>query len=138
MPPATHPALPCAGVTAWNAVVEQGQIRAGDRILIQGTGGVALFALQFAKMHGAETIVTSSSEQKLERVRELGPMVTRNNRLQGITVGDRDMFCNMVQAMALHQTRPVIHDTGFAFDEIGAALGSMSKGRNFGKLVCEL
>jgi NADPH:quinone reductase-like Zn-dependent oxidoreductase len=196
--------LPLAAVTAWNAIVEQGRVRADDRILIQGTGGVALFALQFAKMHGAEAIVISSSDRKLERVRHLGadhtinyrsnpdwentvrditngegvdnivdvggagtlgkslacvapsgtisvigilggiageinlgPMVTRNIRLQGITVGSRDMFRNMVQAMELHQTRPVIHDTSFAFDEVGAALATLPEGLHFGKLVCE-
>jgi NADPH:quinone reductase-like Zn-dependent oxidoreductase len=64
--------LPCAAVTAWNALVTQGQIKAGDTVLIQGTGGVSLFALQFAKLHGARVIATSSSDAKLERVRQLG------------------------------------------------------------------
>jgi len=64
--------LPCAGVTAWNALVTQGRIKAGDNVLIQGTGGVSLFALQFAKMHGARVIATSSSDAKLARVRALG------------------------------------------------------------------
>ncbi len=197
--------LPCAAVTAWNAIVEQGHIRADDRILIQGTGSVALFALQFANMHGAQTIITSSSDEKLERAQSLGadhminykvnpdwqktvrditngdgvdnivevggagtlakslscvapggtvsvigildgisgeinlgPLVTRNIRMQGITVGGADMFRNMVRAMELHQTRPVIHDNGFAFEEVGAALAALPKGRHFGKVVCEL
>ncbi len=64
--------LPCAALTAWNALVTQGQVKAGDSVLIQGTGGVSLFALQFAKMHGARVIATSSSDAKLERVRSLG------------------------------------------------------------------
>ncbi len=197
--------LPCAAVTAWNAIVEQGQIRANNRILIQGTGGVALFALQFAKMHGAQTIVISSSDEKLERVSKLGadytinyrsnpdwqrpvrditngngvdniievggtgtlakslscvapggtvsiigildgisgeinlgPMVTRNIRMQGITVGGADMFANMVRAMEFNQTRPFIDDNGFAFEEVGAALAALPEGRHFGKIVCEI
>jgi NADPH:quinone reductase-like Zn-dependent oxidoreductase len=65
-------ALPCAGVTAWNAVVAQGRVKAGDVVLVQGTGGVSLFALLFAKMHGARVIATSSSDAKLERVRAMG------------------------------------------------------------------
>lgn len=64
--------LPCAAVTAWNAIAEQGRVRASDTVLLQGTGGVSLFALQFARMHGAQVIVTSSSDEKLERVRALG------------------------------------------------------------------
>ncbi len=65
-------ALPCAAVTAWNAVVETAATRAGDTVLILGTGGVSLFALQFAKLAGARVIVTSSSDEKLARARALG------------------------------------------------------------------
>jgi NADPH:quinone reductase-like Zn-dependent oxidoreductase len=64
--------LPCAAVTAWNALVAAGGIKAGDSVLIQGTGGVSLFALQFARLLGARVIATSSSDAKLARVRELG------------------------------------------------------------------
>ena len=64
--------LPCAGLTAWNAVVGQGAVRPGERVLVLGTGGVALYALQFAKQAGAEVIVTSKSDEKLERARTLG------------------------------------------------------------------
>ena len=64
--------LPCAALTAWNAIVEQGRVEAGQRVLIQGTGGVSLFALIFAKMHGAETILISSSDEKLARAKPLG------------------------------------------------------------------
>ncbi len=64
--------LPCAAVTAWHALVSQGKLAAGDTILVQGTGGVSIFALQFARMHGARVIATSSSNDKLERVRSLG------------------------------------------------------------------
>lgn len=72
--------LPCAAVTAWNALVQLGNVTAGDTVLILGTGGVSIFALQFAKMHGARVIATSSSDSKLERVRKLGADETINYR----------------------------------------------------------
>ncbi len=64
--------LPCAALTAWSALVTQGQVRAGDTILVQGTGGVSIFALQIACLLGARVIVTSSSDAKLEIARKLG------------------------------------------------------------------
>jgi len=64
--------LPCAALTAWRALVTEGRVKAGDSVLVQGTGGVSLFALQFAKTLGARVIVTSSSDAKLERARALG------------------------------------------------------------------
>jgi NADPH:quinone reductase-like Zn-dependent oxidoreductase len=74
--------LPCAGLTAWNAVVEIGQIKAGETIAILGTGGVSCFALAFAKMHGAFTYLTSSSDEKLSRARVLGADALINYRSQ--------------------------------------------------------
>jgi len=65
-------ALPCAAVTAWHALVAEGGIRAGDTVLTQGTGGVSLFALQLARLHGARVIITSSSDAKLQRACQLG------------------------------------------------------------------
>ena len=70
--------LPCAAVTAWNAVVVSGAVKAGETVLVQGTGGVSLFALQFAKMNGAKVIATSSNDAKLARVRALGAAETIN------------------------------------------------------------
>ena len=70
--------LTCAGVTAWSALVTQGGIKAGDTTLVLGTGGVSLFALQIARLHGARVIVTSSSDAKLERARALGASETIN------------------------------------------------------------
>ena len=64
--------LPCAAVTAWNALVASGQLTAGDTVLVQGTGGVSMFALQFARMIGARVIATSSSDEKLARALALG------------------------------------------------------------------
>jgi NADPH:quinone reductase-like Zn-dependent oxidoreductase len=64
--------LPFAGLTAWSAVAEQARVRAGDVVVIQGTGGIPLFALQFAKLLGATVIVTSKNDEKLERANALG------------------------------------------------------------------
>jgi NADPH:quinone reductase-like Zn-dependent oxidoreductase len=192
--------LPCAAVTAWNALVPQGHVKAGDVVVVQGTGGVSLFALQFAKVHGAVVIATSSSDAKLERVKAmgadhlinykttpdwgrrvreltgglgadlvvevagtldpsvravrvngtlaligvlagasaplgLGPIVTQNIRLQGISTGPRDIFEDMVRAIELHHLVPAVHDTLFAFEEVGQALLDLPKGQHFGK-VC--
>lgn len=70
--------LSCAGLTAWRALVEDGNLRAGETVLALGTGGVSTFALQFAAMHGARTLVTSSSDEKLEAARGLGANETIN------------------------------------------------------------
>ncbi|MEO1045420.1 MAG: NAD(P)-dependent alcohol dehydrogenase [Pseudomonadota bacterium] len=64
--------LTCAGLTAWRALFVDNAIKPGDKVLVQGSGGVSVFALQFAKMAGAEVIATSSSDAKLERLGELG------------------------------------------------------------------
>jgi NADPH:quinone reductase-like Zn-dependent oxidoreductase len=64
--------LPIAALTAWSALIELGALRAGEMVVVQGTGGVALFGLQLAKLHGAEVIVTSSSDEKLARAKALG------------------------------------------------------------------
>lgn len=64
--------LTCAGLTAWRALVVEGQMKAGDTVLVQGSGGVSVFALQFAKAMGATVIATSSSDAKLERLKALG------------------------------------------------------------------
>jgi len=64
--------LPCAAVTAWNALMDSGGLKKGDTVLCQGTGGVSVFALQFAKAAGAKVLITSSSNEKLERAKQLG------------------------------------------------------------------
>lgn len=69
-----------AAATAWEALIERGGLRAGQSVLVQGTGGVAMFALQFACLHGARVIVTSSSDAKLAKCRELGADATVNYR----------------------------------------------------------
>jgi NADPH:quinone reductase-like Zn-dependent oxidoreductase len=70
--------LPCAALTAWHALVTSGSVKAGDVVLVQGTGGVSLFALQFAKASGARVVATSSSDAKLERAKQLGADVLIN------------------------------------------------------------
>lgn len=194
--------LPCAALTAWSAITNHAATRPGDRVLIQGTGGVALFALAFAKLHGAHVTVISSSDEKLERVRglgadmtinygatpewsrlakeiaadrggfdtivelggeatltqsiksiriggtialigvlsglsptlPLGAIVTRQVRLQGVTVGHRDGFDAMLAAMAQHQVRPVIGKV-FGFDDLKLALAETAKPTGLGKTV---
>lgn len=72
--------LPCAAVTAWHALIEHGRIKAGDRVLLLGTGGVSTFGLLVARACGAEVYMTSSSDDKLQRARELGAAQTFNYR----------------------------------------------------------
>ncbi|MGI9420786.1 MAG: zinc-dependent alcohol dehydrogenase family protein [Geminicoccaceae bacterium] len=195
-------ALPCAAVTAWNAIVETGDVGGGDTVLLQGTGGVSLFALQFAKMRGADVILISSSDEKLEVAKshgadhlinyriepdwqkqaraitdgrgvdhivdiggagtldksiaalrpsgmisligvlggavselQLGRVVTRHIRLQGITVGSRAMFQRMAEAMAQHGTRPVLDADRFTLPDLAQALDRLPAGRHIGKIV---
>ena len=70
--------LPCAGLTAWHAVAENGAVQSGESVLLIGTGGVSTFGLQFAAMHGADPFVISSSDEKLERAKALGATQTLN------------------------------------------------------------
>ncbi len=72
--------LPCAALTAWNALHVSGKVKAGDTVLTLGTGGVSVFAVQLAKMAGARVIATSSSSEKLEKLRALGADETINYR----------------------------------------------------------
>ena len=72
--------LPCAGLTAWNSLFEQGQLQSGQTVVLQGTGGVSILGLQLAKAAGARVIITSSSDEKLARAQELGADETINYR----------------------------------------------------------
>lgn len=196
--------LPCAALTAWSAIVTEGRITAGDTVLVQGTGGVALFALQFARLCGARVFVISGSDVKLERARKLGAdaglnyntqpewyrtvrewsgsegvdhivelggpatlpqslrairpggtlsmigvlsgptveaqlglIVTRQVRLQGITVGSRDGFEAMTRAIAQHALRPIL-DRTFGFEELRPAFDHLASGTHFGKITLSL
>lgn len=193
--------LPCAALTAWSALVTNGNVRPGDRVLVQGCGGVALFAVAFAKVLGAHVTVISSSDDRLARVKQLGAdaginyrqtpewakatrditggrgydlilelggektlpqslrcirpggtlamigilsgsamatplglIITRQVRLQGVTVGHRDGFEAMVRAIEQHRLRPVV-DRVFAFEELKEAMAYLQSGAQFGK-VC--
>src|SRR5688572_24353374 len=70
--------LPCAGVTAWNGLVTRGHTQSGDFVLLQGTGGVSILGLQLAQALGAKAIITSSSDEKLARAKQLGAFATIN------------------------------------------------------------
>lgn len=72
--------LPCAGLTAWRAMFEDARLLAGQSVVLQGTGGVSIFGLQFAKAAGLRAIITSSSDEKLERAKALGADVLINYR----------------------------------------------------------
>jgi NADPH:quinone reductase-like Zn-dependent oxidoreductase len=193
--------LPCAALTAWSALVTCESLGPGAKVLVQGTGGVALFALQIAKLLGAHVTVISSSDEKIARARalgadaainylktpewgkatreitggagydhivelggektlpqslacirpggtlsmigvlsggsltgQLGRVVTRQVRLQGVTVGHRDGFEAMVRAFEQHQVKPVV-DRVFAFEELKEAMAYLKSGAHFGK-VC--
>jgi len=192
--------LPCAALTAWSAMITYGGVKAGDRVLVQGTGGVSVFALQFAKLQGAFVTVISSSDDKLARARalgaddglnyretpewgkalreraggdgydhvvevggqqtltqslravraggtisligvlsggnaelRLGPVVTRQVRLQGITVGSRDGFEAMSRAITRHALEPVVGRV-FEFEALPEALAALARGEHFGKI----
>ena len=117
--------LPCAGLTAWRALFEEASVQPGDTVLVQGTGGVSIFALQFAKLAGASVIVTSSSDAKLERAQALGADHTINYRAvpdwgkaaaewsgggvdHVVEVGGKDTFAQSLEAARVGGTILVI------------------------------
>ena len=99
--------LPCAAVTAWNAVVEQGGLTAGDTLLTLGTGGVSTFAVQFAAMLGARVIVTSSSDEKLEVAKKLGAD-------EGINYADDESWGETVKEMTDGRGADLVVEVGGA------------------------
>jgi NADPH:quinone reductase-like Zn-dependent oxidoreductase len=124
--------LPCAGLTAWRALFDEACVRPGETVLVQGTGGVSIFALQFAKLAGATVIVTSSSDDKLARAKALGADHTINYRAvpdwgraaadwagggvdHVVEVGGRDTFQQSIEAARVGGTILVIGVlTGFS------------------------
>ncbi|HTG21898.1 MAG TPA: NAD(P)-dependent alcohol dehydrogenase [Reyranella sp.] len=192
--------LPCAGLTAWHALVEIGNIKAGDIVQTQGSGGVSIFALQFARMFGARVIATSSSAAKAERLKKMGaeavidyratpdwdketmkltggrgaditvevggagtlprsflatrvggrivvigllsgmaevdpmPILRRNLRVQGLYVGNRQMFEAMNRAIEPAGLKPVI-DKVFPFAQARDAYRHLKSQIHFGKIV---
>lgn len=193
--------LPCAAVTAWDALMVRGQLSAGETVLILGSGGVSVFALQIARKAGARVLAISSSDEKCARLHAMGADATHNYktdpawdewaltqtngngvdkvveiggpdtlnrsikatrfgghialigvltgtsgdvqtvqilrkgiRLDGIYVGSRAMFQEMLEAMSGTQMRPVI-DSTFAFKDAPAAFSHIEGGGHFGKIV---
>ena len=115
--------LPCAAVTAWHALIGHGDLQAGQTVLTLGTGGVSLFALQIAKMHGARVIITSSSDEKAgageansarmrrstTRRRRIGSGVSLNSRARRgvdhvIELGGAGTLQKSLDAVALRRT----------------------------------
>jgi NADPH:quinone reductase-like Zn-dependent oxidoreductase len=195
--------LPCAALTAWRALFEDGRLEPGDTVVLQGTGGVSIFGLQFAHAAGYRTLITSSSDEKLARAKAMGAnhlvnyrqqpewsqavrevtggvgadlvievggggtieqtmkairigghvaivgvvgglggpfntamLITNSVKVQGLSVGSRDMFEAMCRAIELHGIRPVV-DKVFPWTEAAAAFAAMQAGQHFGKIVLE-
>jgi NADPH:quinone reductase-like Zn-dependent oxidoreductase len=135
--------LPCAGVTAWVSLFKRGRMQPGDFVLLEGTGGVSVFGLQLAAAAGAKPIITSSSDEKLARARELGAFGTVNYRTnpewqvevreitggagvdQVLEVGGQDTLPRALRALAYGGHIAVIGGlSGFASDvPVGALMG---------------
>jgi NADPH:quinone reductase-like Zn-dependent oxidoreductase len=135
--------LPCAGVTAWVGLFKRGRLEKGDFVLLEGTGGVSVFGLQLAAAAGAKPIITSSSDAKLKRARELGAFGTVNyrsnpewqNEVRALTggagvdqvleVGGQDTLPRALQALAFGGHVAIIGGlSGFASDvPVGTLMG---------------
>ena len=196
--------LPCAAVTAWDALFVRGNLQRGETVLILGTGGVSIFALQFAKQAGARVLVTTSTEAKADLLRGLGAdavhvyqndpawddwalsqtgglgvdhvveiggpetlnrsikatrfgghisligvltgtagdiqtvgILRKGIRLDGIYVGSRAMFAQMLEKMIETQMTPII-DSTFDFDQAPKAFQRMASGQHSGKIVIRI
>jgi NADPH:quinone reductase-like Zn-dependent oxidoreductase len=196
--------IPTAGVTAWRALAVNGKVKAGDDVLILGTGGVSIFAMQLAMAMGARVIATSSSDTKLERLRSLGvshainyrtviewgeavrdvtngrgvdhvidvggpgtlpqsitaarigghialigvltglagmvptvALMSRQQRLVGLTVGSRQHQRDLIRALDVTEIRPII-DRSFPLQEIPEGFNYQATGSHFGKISIEL
>lgn len=195
--------LPCAALTAWRGLFYDARLEPGDTVVLQGTGGVSIFGLQFAHAAGLRTLITSSSDEKLARARALGAdhlvnyrttpawsgpvreategrgadfimevggggtiqesmraikigghiaiigvvagagdpfnpaaLIGNSAKLQGLSVGSRDMFESMCRMMDLQKITPIV-DKVFPFTEAKAAFSAMAAGEHFGKIVLE-
>ena len=193
--------LPCAALTAWRGLFVDARLEPGDTVVLQGTGGVSIFGLQFARAAGLRTIITSSSDEKLARARALGAdhvvnyrqtpawskavrevtegrgadfimevggagtiqesmkavkigghiaiigivagagepfnpaaLIGNSAKLQGLSVGSRDMFEAMCRTLELRGIEPVV-DKVFPWTEAKAAFAAMAAGEHFGKIV---
>ncbi|WCL47647.1 zinc-dependent alcohol dehydrogenase family protein [Leptospira sp. GIMC2001] len=196
--------LPCAAVTSWSSLVRLGGIKAGDWVVVQGTGGVSLFAIQIAKASGAKVILTTGSEDKKKRGMDLGadyvidykakpnwgreakkitgdigvdhvmevggagtleqsirairpfgtihligvlgggegsinllPVVMNQVKMQGVVVGSRNTFREMVKAFEAHKIHPVV-DQVFSWKNFQDALEHLKLANHFGKIAIKL
>ncbi|APZ99264.1 NAD(P)-dependent alcohol dehydrogenase [Sphingopyxis sp. QXT-31] len=196
--------LTCAGLTAWRALFVDGTTQPGSTVLIQGSGGVSVFALQFAKAAGARVIATSSSDAKLEKLKALGAddlinykeepnwgakaleltggrgvdtvveiggagtldqsmvatrvgghvsligvltgiagpvqtamLMSKNLRVQGLTVGSRAQQLAMIAGVEANGIRPVISDH-FPLEKLGDAFRHQIANAHFGKIVVDI
>lgn len=195
--------LPCAALTAWRGLFEDARLKPGDTVVLQGTGGVSIFGLQFAHAAGLRTLITSSSDEKLKRAKDLGAdhlvnyrqepewskqvraatggvgadmilevggggtieqsmravkigghiaiigvvagagnpfnpaaLIGNSAKLQGLSVGSREMFEAMCRAIEQHRIQPVVDKT-FPWTEAKAAFQAMQAGEHFGKIVLQ-
>jgi NADPH:quinone reductase-like Zn-dependent oxidoreductase len=195
--------LPCAALTAWRALFVDASVKPGDSVVLQGTGGVSIFGLQFAHAAGCRTLITSSSDAKLQRAQALGAdhlvnyrevpewaraireatggrgadvilevggggtieqsvravrvgghiaiigvvagagggfnpalLIGNSARVQGLSVGSRDMFEAMCEAIEQHRIQPVV-DKVYPWTEAPAAFAAMASAEHFGKIVLE-
>ena len=195
--------LPCAALTAWRGLFVDARLEPGDTVVLQGTGGVSIFGLQFAHAAGLRTLITSSSDEKLARAKALGAdhlvnyrttpawskpvreatggrgadfimevggggtiqesmkavrigghiavigvvagagepfnpasLIGNSAKLQGLSVGSRDMFEAMCRMIDLKKIFPVV-DKVFPFTEARSAFAAMAAGEHFGKIVLE-
>ena len=196
--------LPCAALTAWRGLFVDARLEPGDTVVLQGTGGVSIFGLQFAHAAGLRTLITSSSDEKLARAKDLGAdhianyrttpawsgpvreatqgrgadfimevggggtiqesmravkigghiavigvvagagepfnpasLIGNSAKLQGLSVGSRDMFEAMCRMIDLKKIFPVV-DKVFPFTEARSAFAAMAAGEHFGKIVLEV
>ena len=196
--------LTCAGLTAWRALVPNVNLKAGDTVLVQGTGGVSIFALQFAKAAGATVIATSSSDEKLQRLEAMGAdhlinyrkdeewgvtaqkltgrrgvdhvveiggsgtmaqsiaatrigghialigvlagyagpvstvmIMSKQLRVQGLTVGNRRQQQEMIRAIDVSGIRPVI-DSHYPLESIADAFRHQASATHFGKICLDI
>lgn len=112
--------LPCAGVTAWSALHLPRPVRTGDLVVLQGTGGVSIAALQFAKAAGAQVAITSSSDEKLARARALGADICVNYRREADWAGairrlagrGGDLLIDVVGEPGLEQAVAALEEDG--------------------------
>ncbi len=196
--------LTCAGLTAWRALFVDGAVKPGSTVLIQGSGGVSVFALQFAKAAGARVIATSSSDAKLDRLKALGAdelinykevtawgakaleltggggvdtvveiggagtldqsmvatrvgghvaligvlagfagpvqtalLMSKNLRVQGLTVGSRQQQLDMIAGIEANGIRPIISDH-FPLERLADAFRHQAANAHFGKIVVDI